>query len=85
MRNLVLGVLVFIVLDACTTKKADININTSQVLFKMAGGIGASWYATNEDTMDESPEYKWALRYKNSSINTLTGFRSMHEDNARQK
>ena len=32
----------------------------------MAGGIGASWHAISEDSIDESPEYKWALRYKNS-------------------
>ncbi len=32
----------------------------------MAGGIGASWHAISQDSIDESPEYKWALRYKNS-------------------
>jgi hypothetical protein len=32
----------------------------------MAGGIGASWHAISEDSIDESAEYKWALRYKNS-------------------
>ena len=32
----------------------------------MAGGIGASWHAISLDSIDVSPEYKWALRYKNS-------------------
>ncbi len=32
----------------------------------MAGGIGASWHAISQDSIDESPEYKWALRYKNN-------------------
>ena len=32
----------------------------------MAGGIGASWHAISQDAIDESPDYKWALRYKNN-------------------
>jgi len=32
----------------------------------MAGGIGASWHAISKDSIDESLEYKWALRYSNS-------------------
>jgi hypothetical protein len=32
----------------------------------MAGGIGASWHAISQDSIDVSPEYKWALRYRNS-------------------
>jgi len=32
----------------------------------MAGGIGASWHAISEDSIDEDPGYTWALRYVNS-------------------
>lgn len=66
MRNLILVTLLFIALNACTTKNADINIDSGLIVYKMAGGIGASWHAISEDTIDESPEYKWAARYKNN-------------------
>jgi len=66
MRNLILAFLVFMVINACSTKNADIKIDASQVKYKMAGGIGASWHAISKDSIDESPVYKWALRYKNS-------------------
>ncbi|HAM11368.1 MAG: hypothetical protein A2X05_13105 [Bacteroidetes bacterium GWE2_41_25] len=66
MRNLVLAGFLFVLCSSCSSDKADININADQVRYKMAGGIGASWHAISEDTIDEAPEYKWALRYKNS-------------------
>jgi hypothetical protein len=66
MRNLILVTLLFLALNACSTKNADINIDTSRIVYKMAGGIGASWHAISEDTIDESPEYKWANRTKNN-------------------
>jgi hypothetical protein len=66
MRNLIFVTLLFFVFNACSTKNADINIDTTRVVYKMAGGIGASWHAISKDTIDESPEYKWALRYKNN-------------------
>jgi hypothetical protein len=44
----------------------DITIDAGKVRFQMAGGIGASWHAISEDSIDESPEYKWALRIPNS-------------------
>jgi len=43
-----------------------VKIHSDQEKYRMAGGIGASWHAISEDSIDESPEYKWALRYKNS-------------------
>ena len=66
MRILLSAVLSLLLISACTDKKADIEINAANTLYKMAGGIGASWHAISEDTIDESPAYKWALRYKNS-------------------
>jgi alpha-glucosidase len=44
----------------------EISIHADQVSYQMAGGIGASWHAISEDSIDEGPEYKWALRYGNS-------------------
>jgi len=41
-------------------------VNPDLPKYKMAGGIGASWHAISKDKIDESEEYKWALRYKNS-------------------
>ena len=32
----------------------------------MSGGIGASWHAISKDSIDESPEYTYALRFINS-------------------
>ena len=51
---------------SCTNKKADIEINALSTVYRMSGGIGASWHAISKDSIDESPSYKWALRYKNS-------------------
>ncbi len=66
MKNLVLAAILFAAFNSCSNDNADITVNTDQVRYKMAGGIGASWHAISEDTIDESPEYKWALRYRNS-------------------
>jgi hypothetical protein len=44
----------------------DIIIDAGKVNFQMAGGIGASWHAISEDSIDESPDYKWAIRIPNS-------------------
>lgn len=44
----------------------EIRIHADQVRYQMAGGIGASWHAISEDSIDEGPEYKWALRTINS-------------------
>jgi hypothetical protein len=46
--------------------KTSVNVNPDKPLYKMAGGIGASWHAISKDKIDESEDYKWALRYKNS-------------------
>ena len=53
---------------SCSGRKEyiSIRIHSDQERFRMAGGIGASWHAISADSIDESPEYKWALRYKNS-------------------
>jgi hypothetical protein len=66
MRNLVLAVLLLALCTSCGHKDADIKINAAHVKYTLEGGIGASWHAISEDTIDEAPEYKWALRYKNS-------------------
>lgn len=47
-------------------EKILISVNPDIPLYKMAGGIGASWHAISKDKIDESDEYKWALRNKNS-------------------
>lgn len=49
-----------------TSAQPKIEVSTNQVKYKMAGGIGASWHAISEDSIDESPAYKYALRYVNS-------------------
>jgi hypothetical protein len=66
MRYSVSVILLLMAFSSCIREKADISINADQVRYKMAGGIGASWHAISEDTIDEAPEYKYALRYKNS-------------------
>jgi hypothetical protein len=44
----------------------DIVVHAEQVRYTMAGGMGASWHAISADSVDESPDYKWALRIPNS-------------------
>ena len=46
--------------------QTSLKINGNQIRYKMSGGIGASWHAISKDSIDESPEYKYALRYSNS-------------------
>lgn len=52
---------------SCTSQDyTRISVNAGTERYRMAGGIGASWHAISLDSIDVSPEYKWALRYKNS-------------------
>lgn len=69
MKNFQIALLVVLTLTAwsCTGQEStNISINADKERYRMAGGIGASWHAISQDSIDESPEYKWALRYKNS-------------------
>lgn len=45
---------------------ARIVVYANRIRYTMAGGIGASWHAISEDSIDEGPEYTWALRSPNS-------------------
>jgi hypothetical protein len=60
--------LIFLIMISLKTmaQEQTITVQTDQVKYQMAGGIGASWHAISEDRIDESPDYKWALRYQNS-------------------
>ena len=66
MKNMLLVALLFLALNTSGQDTLDITIHSEQIRYKMAGGIGASWHAISEDSIDEGPEYKWALRYANS-------------------
>jgi len=46
--------------------QTKIAIHCDQEKYTMSGGIGASWHAISEDSIDESPEYEYALRYFHS-------------------
>ncbi len=46
--------------------QTHLTINCKQIKHTMSGGIGASWHALSIDSIDESPDYKYALRYSNS-------------------
>lgn len=46
--------------------ETKINIHANQECYELAGGIGASWHAISKDSVDESLDYKYALRYPNS-------------------
>jgi hypothetical protein len=60
-------VILTLIASGCTGKDyTNIRIHSDHERYRMAGGIGASWHAISQDSIDESPEYKWALRYKNS-------------------
>ncbi len=49
-----------------TVDNLTISINRDNVKYQMEGGIGASWHAISKAKIDESKEYKWALRSVNS-------------------
>jgi hypothetical protein len=52
-----------------TTKaqsQTNIAIHCDQKKYTLSGGIGASWHAISKDRIDESLEYKYALRYAHS-------------------
>lgn len=68
MRYLILVVFLFLCAGLYVSGQdtTGITIHFDQVRYKMAGGIGASWHAISEDSIDEDPQYKWALRYVNS-------------------
>lgn len=66
MKNLLAFAILTTVMNANGQNTADIIIHPEKVRYVMAGGIGASWHAISEDSIDEGPEYKWALRYSNS-------------------
>ena len=52
---------------SCSDRKGTgITVHPGKTRFRMAGGLGASWHAISQEKIDESPDYKWALRYKNS-------------------
>ncbi len=69
--NIFFGILLSVFfLSGCINKVQEsdvtISINKNNVKYLMSGGIGASWHAISEAKIDESEEYKWALRYSNS-------------------
>jgi hypothetical protein len=66
MRKLLLIILTFSTISSFAQISTNIVIHSEQEKYRMAGGIGASWHAISKDSIDESPEYKWALRYANS-------------------
>ena len=66
MKNIIWVLILFLASISCSHEKADIEIDIQKPVYRMAGGIGASWHAISQDKIDESPEYKWALRYKNN-------------------
>jgi hypothetical protein len=69
MRTLKITSIIILILTAISCSRQDytsIRIHSDHVRYTMAGGIGASWHAISQDSIDESMEYKWALRYKNS-------------------
>ncbi|MCX6225330.1 MAG: cellulase family glycosylhydrolase [Bacteroidia bacterium] len=82
MINLVLAILFLLAIDASGQDTTEIKIHAEQVKYKMAGGIGASWHAISEDSVDESPEYKWALRYSNSRGSAWGGNPPVTSNNA---
>jgi hypothetical protein len=66
MKKTTLLLLMGITFNLSSIGQAVISIHAGQVNYVMAGGFGASWHAISEDSIDESPEYKYALRIKNS-------------------
>lgn len=69
MKRLLFLITIIATATACSKQnKSDltISINREKVEYQMAGGIGASWHAISKEKIDESKEYKYALRYSNS-------------------
>lgn len=66
MKRTLYIILMGIAITAAGQAQTGIVIHADQELYRMAGGFGASWHAISEDSIDESPEYTWALRYATS-------------------
>lgn len=66
----ILGTIIILLTAAgtgCTGHEyTKIKIHSDQIRYRMAGGLGASWHAISQDSIDESPGYKWVLHEKNS-------------------
>ena len=65
-KILLLAILTITAIRCTSRDYTGISVNANTERYKMAGGIGASWHAISLDSIDVSPEYKWALHYKNS-------------------
>lgn len=66
MKGLVIAFLLFLACNAPGQDTTRIVVHADRVRYTMAGGIGASWHAISEDSIDEGPQYTWALRIPNS-------------------
>jgi hypothetical protein len=66
LKSLLLVTLIIFAVSCKSNDCTTIRIHSDQDRYMMAGGFGASWHAISQDSIDESPEYKWALRDKNS-------------------
>jgi hypothetical protein len=57
--------LVLTLLASCTMDKkqsVEINVDASQIIHTMKGGIGASWHALHHDIPLENEKYKYPVR-----------------------
>lgn len=62
--------------------QTNITIHFDQKKHTLSGGIGASWHAISEDSVDESHEYEYALRYVNSRGSAWGGNPPLNNANA---
>ena len=65
-RRLVSLIFLTIMITTKAQSQTSIAIHCDQNKYTMSGGIGASWHAISKDSIDESVEYKYALRYAHS-------------------
>ena len=65
MKNLIILILSIIISTSCTMSKnqsVEINVDASQIIHTMKGGMGASWHALHHDIPLENEKYKYPVR-----------------------
>jgi len=65
MKNQIFILIILTILTGCTMSKnqsSEINVDATQVIHTMKGGMGASWHALHHDLPLENEKYKFPVR-----------------------
>jgi hypothetical protein len=66
MKQYLLALCIFAGSSALSSDTISVAVHADRVRYTMAGGIGASWHAESQDSIDADPGYRWVNRTPNS-------------------